>query len=157
MIGIKGVKVFDGLSIRRLDIRSGSSSIILTDGPQTRFLKAFPHPCSPCPGLDHPSLCALSGADEDWRRRKTGVRILKPYMRMLMRHGRQYYVRSYSRHARGFRPNSRFSPVWLYIWVCSELGRVNRLSHTLHLCFFCALDDTLELNELIIDCGAGGW
>lgn len=52
---------------------------------------------------------------------------------------------------------SRFSPVWLYICVCRELGRVKRLSQTLHLCFFCVLLDTLELNWLIIDCGAGGW
>ncbi len=50
----------------------------------------------------------------------------------------------------------RFSPVWLYIWVWSELGRVKRLSQTLHLCFFCVLDDTLELKEPIMDCGAGG-
>ena len=35
--------------------------------------------------------------------------------------------------------------------VCSELGRVKRLSQILHLCFFCELDDTLELNEPIID------
>jgi hypothetical protein len=41
--------------------------------------------------------------------------------------------------------------------VCNELGLVNLLSHTLHLCFFCVLDDTFELNEPIIDCGAGGW
>lgn len=40
--------------------------------------------------------------------------------------------------------------------VCNELGRVNRLSQTLHLCFFCVLDETLELNCPIIDCGAGG-
>ncbi len=52
--------------------------------------------------------------------------------------------------------DSRFSPVWLYMWVCSELGRVNLLSQTLHLCFFCVFDDTLELKEPIIDCGAGG-
>jgi len=50
----------------------------------------------------------------------------------------------------------RFSPVWLYMWVWSELGRVNRLSQILHLCFFCELDETLELNWDIIDCGAGG-
>jgi hypothetical protein len=50
----------------------------------------------------------------------------------------------------------RFSPVWLYMCVCSELGRVNRLSQILHLCFFCELDDTFELNWPIIDCGAGG-
>lgn len=50
----------------------------------------------------------------------------------------------------------RFSPVWLYICVCNELGRVNRLSQTLHLCFFWVLEDTLELNWPIIDCGAGG-
>jgi hypothetical protein len=37
------------------------------------------------------------------------------------------------------------------MWVCSELGLVNRLSQTLHLCFFCVLDDTLELNWLIND------
>lgn len=47
--------------------------------------------------------------------------------------------------------NSRFSPVWLYICVCSELGLVKRLSQILHLCFFCELEDILELNELIID------
>jgi hypothetical protein len=35
--------------------------------------------------------------------------------------------------------------------VCKELGLVKRLSQTLHLCFFCALDDTLELNDPIID------
>jgi hypothetical protein len=40
--------------------------------------------------------------------------------------------------------------------VCSDEGRVNRLSHTLHRCFFCGLADTLELNEPIIDWGAGG-
>lgn len=40
--------------------------------------------------------------------------------------------------------------------VWSELGRVKRLSQILHLCFFCELDDTLELNWPIIDCGAGG-
>jgi len=40
--------------------------------------------------------------------------------------------------------------------VCRELGRVKRLSQILHLCFFCELDDTFELNWLIIDCGAGG-
>jgi len=49
-----------------------------------------------------------------------------------------------------------FSPVWLYMWVCSELGRVNRLSQTLHLCFFWVFDETLELKEPIMDCGAGG-
>lgn len=46
--------------------------------------------------------------------------------------------------------------MWLYMCVCSELGRVKRLSQTLHLCFFCVLDETLELNWPIIDCGAGG-
>lgn len=51
----------------------------------------------------------------------------------------------------------RFSPVWLYMWVWSELGRVKRLSQTLHLCFFEVLVETLELKEPIIDCGAGGW
>ena len=40
----------------------------------------------------------------------------------------------------------RFSPVCEYMCVCSELGRVKRLSQTLHLCFFCVLDDTFELN-----------
>lgn len=40
--------------------------------------------------------------------------------------------------------------------VCNELGRVKRLSQTLHLCFFCVLDDSLELNCPIMDCGAGG-
>ena len=52
--------------------------------------------------------------------------------------------------------NIRFSPVWLYMCVWSELGRVKRLSQTLHLCFFCVLDDTLELNWPIMDWGAGG-
>jgi hypothetical protein len=33
---------------------------------------------------------------------------------------------------------------------------VKRLSQTLHLCFFCALDDTRELKEPIMDWGAGG-
>lgn len=50
----------------------------------------------------------------------------------------------------------RFSPVWLYMCVCRELGLVNRLSQTLHLCFFWVLEETLELNWLIKDCGAGG-
>jgi hypothetical protein len=40
--------------------------------------------------------------------------------------------------------------------VCSELGRVKRLSQILHLCFFCELEDTFELNWLIIEAGAGG-
>ena len=40
--------------------------------------------------------------------------------------------------------------------VCNELGRVNRLSHTLHLCFFCVLDDIFDENCPIMDCGAGG-
>ena len=53
--------------------------------------------------------------------------------------------------------NSRFSPVWLYMCVCRELGRVKRLSQTLHLCFFWVPDTILELKELIMDCGAGGW
>ena len=52
--------------------------------------------------------------------------------------------------------NLRFSPVWLYMCVWRELGLVNRLSQTLHLCFFCVLEETLELNWLIKDCGAGG-
>lgn len=34
------------------------------------------------------------------------------------------------------RENLRFSPVWLYMCVCKEEGRVKRLSQTLHLCFF---------------------
>ena len=40
--------------------------------------------------------------------------------------------------------------------VCKELGLVKRLSQTLHLCFFCVLEDSFELNWPIIDCGAGG-
>ena len=32
---------------------------------------------------------------------------------------------------------------------------MKRLSQILHLCFFCVDDETLELNWLIIDCGAG--
>jgi hypothetical protein len=47
--------------------------------------------------------------------------------------------------------NLRFSPVWLYMCVCREEGRVNRLSHTLHLCFFCVLEGIFELNWLIMD------
>lgn len=39
--------------------------------------------------------------------------------------------------------------------VCRDDGRVKRLSHTLHLCFFCVLLGTLELNWVIIDCGGG--
>ena len=50
----------------------------------------------------------------------------------------------------------RFSPVWLYMCVCNELGRVKRLSQTLHLCFFCVLLETFDENWLIMDCGAGG-
>jgi hypothetical protein len=53
-------------------------------------------------------------------------------------------------------PDVRFSPVWLYMCVWSELGLVNRLSQILHLCFFWLLDETLELNWPIIDEGAGG-
>ena len=33
---------------------------------------------------------------------------------------------------------------------------MKRLSQILHLCFFWELDETLELNWPIIDCGAGG-
>ena len=44
------------------------------------------------------------------------------------------------------RADLRFSPVWLYMCVCNELGRVKRLSQILHLCFFCVLDEILELN-----------
>lgn len=40
--------------------------------------------------------------------------------------------------------------------VWSELGRVKRLSQTLHLCFFCDDEATLLLKLPIIDCGAGG-
>ena len=54
------------------------------------------------------------------------------------------------------RLHSRFSPVWLYMCVWSELGRVKRLSHTLHLCFFCVLLADLELNWPIMVCAAGG-
>lgn len=51
----------------------------------------------------------------------------------------------------------RFSPVWLYMCVCNELGRVKRLSQILHLCFFCVLEEILELNcPIIEDGGAGG-
>ena len=49
-----------------------------------------------------------------------------------------------------------FSPVWLYMCVCSELGRVNRLSQTLHLCFFCVFEDSLDENWPIMDEAAGG-
>lgn len=43
-----------------------------------------------------------------------------------------------------------FSPVWLYMWVWREEGRVNLLSQTLHLCFFVVLDWTRLLNWPII-------
>lgn len=33
---------------------------------------------------------------------------------------------------------------------------MKRLSQILHLCFFCELEETFELNWPIIDCGAGG-
>jgi hypothetical protein len=49
-----------------------------------------------------------------------------------------------------------FSPVWLYMCVCNELGRVKRLSQILHLCFFWVFADILEENCPIIACGAGG-
>jgi len=39
--------------------------------------------------------------------------------------------------------------------VWRELGRVNRLSQILHLCFFWELEETLELNWPIMDCGGG--
>lgn len=55
-----------------------------------------------------------------------------------------------------FRRNLRFSPVWLYMCVCREEGRVNRLSQILHLCFFCVLEGILELNWVIMAWGAGG-
>ena len=42
------------------------------------------------------------------------------------------------------------------MWVWSEDGRVKRLSHTLHLCFFWVLEGILELNWLIMDWGPGG-
>ena len=32
---------------------------------------------------------------------------------------------------------------------------MKRLSQTLHLCFFCVLDDILDENWPIMDCGAG--
>lgn len=35
------------------------------------------------------------------------------------------------------------------MWVCSELGLVNLLSQTLHLCFFCVLDVILELKVVM--------
>lgn len=44
------------------------------------------------------------------------------------------------------RTHLRFSPVWLYMCVCNELGRVKRLSQILHLCFFWVLAEILELN-----------
>ena len=53
--------------------------------------------------------------------------------------------------ARRLESHSRFSPVWLYVCVRNELGRVKRFSQILHRCFFCALVDTFELNCPIID------
>lgn len=52
--------------------------------------------------------------------------------------------------------NVRFSPVWLYMCVCKDEGRVNLLSQTLHLCFFWAFAGVFELNDPIMACGFGG-
>ena len=85
-----------------------------------------PRPCEPC------DVCA------NLIQLKSGVHSPRLHSRMLS------YVSVGLGNASSC--NLRFSPVWLYICVCKELGRVNRLSQTLHLCFFCVLDETLELN-----------
>jgi hypothetical protein len=83
------------------------------------------------------------GGVGDWKQQRNVDHILQPHKQKL------HFVSKLGMF--GGERNIRFSPVWLYIWVCKELGRVNRLSQTLHLCFFCVLDETLELNWPIID------
>lgn len=81
--------------------------------------------------------CELFDVVEDWRQRKNVGHNHQPHTHRLP---------IISNRSTLDVTDLRFSPVWLYIWVCRELGRVKRLSHTLHLCFFCVLDDILELN-----------
>ena len=96
-----------------------------------------PRPCGPC-GAFAGSRQPRSGGHNHQRRRRTLEHI------------------SFASIVKVKCQNIRFSPVWLYMCVCSELGRVNRLSQILHLCFFCEEEETFELNWPIIDCGAGG-
>lgn len=89
-------------------------------------------------GLSRP--CGLYGVVGGWRQPKSDGRSHRRCRRTLDR-------RSVKSHGGLLgRNHLRFSPVCEYMCVCSELGRVKRLSQTLHLCFFCVLDDTLELN-----------
>ena len=89
-------------------------------------------------GLSRP--CELCGVVGGWRQLKSDGRIHRRCRHTL-------YQRSVKFHGGLLESNHlRFSPVCEYMCVCSELGRVKRLSQTLHLCFFCVLDDTLELN-----------
>ena len=105
------------------------------------------------PGRTSDRLCEPCDVVADWTRRKSDAR--SPQLRM---HTLKSCIRAIptSFGPKKKKPDSRFSPVWLYIWVWRELGRVNRLSQTLHLCFFCVLGAALELNCPIMDCGAGG-
>jgi hypothetical protein len=100
-------------------------------------------------GLTCDQTYVLFCVGEDWTRRRSCARILELHKQMLQR---TLVIDSRWDSAICL----RFSPVWLYMCVCSELGLVNLLSQTLHLCFFCVFEDTLELNDPIIDCGAGG-
>jgi len=95
--------------------------------------------------------CVLYGGGAGLRLRRNGGRSHLRHRRMLQI-ALVECKRAVSKNIR----DVRFSPVWLYMCVWSELGRVNRLSQILHLCFFWLLEETLELNWPIIDEGAGG-
>lgn len=98
--------------------------------------------------LEHRRSCGLCDASSGSRRQRSGGRNPQLRMQTLLSVSRVLWQFEWF--------DIRFSPVWLYMCVWSELGRVKRLSQILHLCFFCELDETLELNWPIIDCGAGG-
>lgn len=55
-------------------------------------------------------------------------------------------------HFVNFGVNFITSPVWLYMCVVSELGRVNFLKHTLHLYRFGVVEETFVLNVAIMFC-----
>lgn len=95
--------------------------------------------------------CGPSCVGEGWKQRRSVGRTLPHHRRML-----KSFVSTVDARKGLVNRNLRFSPVWLYIWVCKDEGRVKRLSHTLHLCFFWVLDGIFELNWLIIDWGPGG-
>jgi hypothetical protein len=89
--------------------------------------------------------CGPSCVGADLTQRRSAARSLQHHTRKLLYVSIQYWkCENQGKH-------SRFSPVWLYICVCNEDGRVKRLSHTLHLCFFWVLEGILELNWLIMD------